>query len=406
MISRNYTRVMLVSASSGLALFSVVGHAQQSASPVRYTVDAETVSGMGSMAGGGMGAAMAMMQGRTPEPAHQLILRHGAQTAAAQPVSADHFMPAGMRLSKPLRLLPSEGKGDAGPGGFEMPRGKLLLFWGCGARAPAGQPVVIDFARLAKGNIPPGLFAAPLDMQQDWQVTPSNSRPYTDWPNKQGNELIGGQTSMLGQHRITSTYGKEISFTLGEDFMPPLNARTQSGAGGSVSVSWAGLPKATGYYAWSMGAREQRGKDTEMVWWTSAKSQAFGGPMWDWISPAGVRKLIDAGTVMPPHQSECTVPAEVVSASGEAQMVSLQAFGPQADFSFPARPKNAAPGWQPDWIARVRYRSGTMLIPAMADAMAGLDGADNDGASPPAKPKKPKCSGLAGLAKRAAGLCE
>lgn len=404
-------RAAMVVGAAGVALVSLVAATQPApAGPVRYSVDAETVSGMGGMQGGGMAAAMAMMQGRAPQPAHRLILRHGAQTTAATPASADHYMPAGMQLAQPLHLLPPEGKSEPGPANYEMPSGRLLLYWGCGEHAGPGQPVVIDFSKLAKGEIPPGLYASPLNLPQEWQVTPSNSRTYTDWPNRKGNEQIAGSSSMLGKHRISSTYGKEISFDLAEDFMPALDARTAAGAGGSLSLSWTGLAKATGYYAWSMGAREQRGKVTEMVWWTSAKSQAFGGPMWDWISPAGVAKLVTAGTVMPPQQTQCTVPAEVVAASGEGQFINLQAYGPEADFSYPPRPAKAAASWQPDWIARVRYRSGTMLIPAMQAAMAGRDGNQTaqgdtaDGAQQPAP--KPKCRGLKGIAMRAAGLCE
>lgn len=157
-----------------------------------------------------------------------------------------------------------------------------------------------------------------------------------------------------------------------------------------------------------MGAKDtgRGGTPTEMVWWASSKQQAFGGPLWDWISPAGVRKLIAAGTVMPPEQRDCIVPAEVIKASGDGLMVSLQAYGPQADFAYPPRPADTKKPWNPEWIARVRFRSSTMLIPGMED-MGGMGGSSGSGQSAePAKPAKPKCKGLKGIAERAAGLCE
>jgi hypothetical protein len=146
------------------------------------------------------------------------------------------------------------------------------------------------------------------------------------------------------------------------------------------------------------------GTPVEMVWWASSKNQAFGGPLWDWISPSGVRKLITAGTVMPPEQRDCIVPAEVIKASGEGLMVSLQAYGPQADFAYPPRPADTKKPWNPEWIARVRFRSSTMLIPGM-EGMEGMS-SSNAQSGEQAKPAKPKCKGLKGLAERAAGLCE
>ena len=51
------------------------------------------------------------------------------------------------------------------------PRGRLLLFWGCGERAPAGQPVILDFAKLARGEVPPGLYAEGLNLPGEWRFT-------------------------------------------------------------------------------------------------------------------------------------------------------------------------------------------------------------------------------------------
>jgi hypothetical protein len=96
-----------------------------------------------------------------------------------------------------------------------------------------------------------------------------------------------------------------------------------------------------------------------------------------------------------------------VKASGEALMVNLQAYGPQADFAYPPRPADTKKPWNPEWIARVRFRSSTMLVPGM-EGMGGMDGMSSTEAQSgaDAKPRKPKCKGLKGIAERAAGLCE
>jgi hypothetical protein len=379
--------------------------------PVRYAMDAATMSGLGAFggggSGGGMGAALSMMRGGAPKPVRTLALDHGSSNAASGAPQADHFMPQGAGLGASVRLLPVErSSAPSGEPGFERPSGKLLLYWGCGERAGPGQPVVIDFAKLAKGQIPPGLFMADIDLPDDWRITDTNSRTYTTWPNGKDDKQVPGTSSLLGPHRIAANYSKEISFNLAEDFMPALTAKTQANAAGGYGLSWTGVAKATGYYAWALGAKEARGgAPVEMVWWASSKQQAFGGPLWDWISPAGVRRLVAAGTVMPPEQRDCAIPAEVIKATGQQLMVNLQAYGPQADFAFPPRPADAKKPWNPEWIARVRFRSSTMLIPGME--MPGMGAADGQGEDEPsAAPKKPKCKGLKGIAQRAAGLCE
>lgn len=404
------TGVMLLGGAGTAAavLLSATALSQSAApGPVRYAMDAATMSGMGAMmgGGGGIGAMMGMMRGGPPQAVKTLALHHGAGTTAPKP-QADHFMPKGAGLGTSVRLLPPQRgeAGDAEPG-FERPSGRLLLYWGCGERAPKGQPVVIDFAKIAKGQMPPGLFMGGVDLPEDWQVSVANSRTYTTWPNGNDSKAVPAKGSLLGAHRIAANYSKEIAFTLGEDFMPPLQAGTSNTAAGGSKLAWTGLEKATGYYAWAMGAKDtgRGGAPTEMVWWASSKQQAFGGPLWDWISPAGVRKLIAAGTVMPPEQRDCIVPAEVIKASGEGLMINLQAYGPQADFAYPPRPADTRKAWNPEWIARVRFRSSTMLIPGM-DSMGGMG--DTSQAEDDATPRKPKCKGLKGLAERAAGLCE
>ena len=405
--------MLLGGLGTAAALLSATALSQTAApGPVRYAMDAATMSGMGAMmgggGGGGLGAMMGMMRGGPPQAVRTLDLHHGAGTTAPKP-EANHFMPKGAGLGASVKLLPPPKGEIGGESRFERPSGRLLLYWGCGERAPKGQPVVIDFAKIAAGQMPPGLLMGGVDLPEDWQVTLANSRTYTNWPNGSDRKQVPANASLLGAHRIAANYSKEIAFTLGEDFMPALSAGTTATPAGGSKLAWAGLEKATGYYAWAMGAKDtgRGGAPVEMVWWASSKNQAFGGPLWDWISPAGVRKLIAAGTVMPPEQRDCTVPAEVVKAAGEGLMVSLQAYGPQADFAYPPRPADTKKPWNPEWIARVRFRSSTMLIPGMED-MGGMGGSGGSTAQPAeeAKPRKPKCKGLKGLAERAAGLCE
>ena len=401
-------------AVSVFALSATPASTLQTAAPIaRYTLDAGTVSGMGAMGagGGGIASAMAMMRGQKPGPAHEMILRLGSSRTATGAPKADHFMPAaaGLGASVPL-VTPREYRGSEGFYDFQRPKGRLLLYWGCGEKAGPGQPVVIDFAKMAAGQVPPDLFAAAVNIPEEWRITPANSTTYGDWPNEQAKKYLTSQSSILGQHRIAGNYSPEIAFSLDRDFMAPLDVRNVARPGGAYQLDWSAVPDATGYYAWVMAAKtDRRGEATDMVWWTSSATRAFGGPMWDWMSPAAVGKLVAAKTVMPPTQTSCTVPAEVAAAGGEAMMGNLAAYGPQRDFVHPARPKDPKAAWKPEWTARVRFKSTSMFFLGMEDmgAMMGNAQTGDEAGNTPAEPaRKPKCKGLAGIAKRAAGLCE
>jgi hypothetical protein len=385
---------------------------QQVLPPIaRYTIDAGTVSGMGAMAGGGgMGAAMAMMRGGSASAMHEMVLRIGSTRPATSAATAEHFMPPVAKLGKSVILTPPSVKGtsEEGPDG-QIPKGRLLIYWGCGATAPKGQPIVIDFSKIAKGQIPPGLYAGPMNIPGDWSITSSNSTSYADWPNSKDRKMVSSDSSLLGPHRIAAAFSPEISFTLANDFMPAITGRSTAQADGSILLNWNALPTATGYYAWAFSAKgDGRGQPTDMVWWASSATQQFGGPLWQWLSPTAVQKLIAAKTVMPPTQTSCQVPAEVKKSGGEMTMGSLYAYGPEAHFAYPPRPKDPKIAWKPDWTTRVRFRSSTMWMLNGPDMGAMMRGEESDGEGQGGQQQggnKPKCKGLGGMVMRAKGLC-
>jgi len=398
------------------ALLASPAMTQQASQPpiARYTIDAGTTSGMGAMgAGGGAAAALNMLRGGGGQFSHELTLRLGSTRAPTGAPTADHFLPSGARLGASVPLVTPQraaatpgGEGTPQQGQMQTPQGRLLLFWGCGERAGPGQPVIIDFARLARGEVPPNLYAQPLNLPDDWTVHQGNSTTYGDWPNQRNSQAVPANSSLLGPHRIASTYAPEIAFTLADDFMPALQASGRDVAGTAVALSWNALPKATGYYAWAMATNPENANSRDMVWWSSASTQQFGGPMQDWLSPAAVGRLVSAGTVMPPSQTTCTVPAEVRATGGPMLMTFLFGYGPQADFAYPPRPASTRTPWRPEWIARVRFRASTTLMYGIP-GMGGMDQEQAEQGQPEAPPGLPRCrGGLRGIAERAAGRCQ
>ncbi|NIJ19719.1 hypothetical protein FHS95_001388 [Sphingomonas naasensis] len=385
-------RTRLLAAGTMLAALvggsAVIAQSGDAAPEARYVMDAGTIAGM-------------MGQGDQ----HELTLRLGSRLAPTGAPRADHFMPAGAKLGASVPLeTPTRETGEL-PDNFQRPKGRLLLYWGCGAKAGPGQPVVIDFTKLAKGAMPPGLFSTRVPA--DPGPTLANSRTYGHWPNGQKSKSISGQSSLIGQHRIAGSYSPEIAFGLDQDFMAGLRTRSSANADGSLGLSWQGLGNATGYHAWMMGGKDMGQNGGDMVWWSSSATQEFGGGLWSWLAPATVTRLIGQKVVMPPSQTSCTVPAEVKQAAGGMLMGFLYAYGPEANFAFPERPRDPKIAWKPKWTARVRYRSMATFMPgmpSMSDIMSGRGGEEAGEQQPQEAPKKCKPKGLGGMLKKAAGV--
>lgn len=413
------TALCAAAATAAIAAFPALTQ-QRSEPPIaRYTMDAGTISGLAAMGAGGGNPLAALRGGGSA--AHELHLRLGSSRSASGTPAADHFMPAGAGLGASVPLVTPVDRPSTAertpremPQAGQLPSGKLYLFWGCGERAGPGQPVVVDFSKLARGEVPGNLFASAIDLPNDWRIGADNSSTYGEWPNGRDNKQVTPASSLRGSHRIAGNYSPEISFNLERDFMPALQPRSSSLASGAFGLSWNGLPEATGYYAWAMGAKDMgSGQAGEMVWWTSSSTQQFGGLLGDWLSPAAVAKLVSAGTVLPPSQTSCAIPAEVRQLGGDNMMLNLYGYGPESSFAYPPRPEDPKVTWKPEWIARVRFRSNAMTMLGMPD-MGGFGEMEDEAderAGPSSRPEpqpalKPPCpGGLKGRAMRAAGLC-
>lgn len=393
-------------ATAGLSLCGVAAgvFAQQSSAPVaRYEMRAETVSGLGTMGagGGGMGAAMAMAMGGSPRAQHMLWLDLGSsRTASDGKPKAEHFMPAGAKLGKSVLLkTPVTKPAEPATAEFQRPKGRMLIFWGCGEHAPKGQPVVIDFSKLAAGQIPPGLWSTAVPMDR-W-VSPSSSKTYGTWPSDDG-KSAKPDSALPGAHRVVSNYAPELTFSLARDFMNPINASNSVMGSGATLLRWGAVAEATGYYAMIIGGKQApKGQEmTDIVWWSSSATRQFGGGLTDWLAPSTVARLVAEKTVMSPQTTTCTIPAEVKAAAPDYMYGTLHAYGPEESFAYPPRPADPKAKWLPEWTARIRHRSTTGFLVGVE----GFAGANPGTGQEPPKPQcKPKKKGLGGLLGGAVG---
>lgn len=396
MLMARKTVFFLAAGGAIAATLPLLAQTRAASGPVaRYDMRAGTVSGM---AGGMNPMAMMMGGGRGNNVQHELLLRLGSSTApTGGAAKADHFMPPSAKLGRSVSLVtPREERVPDGMPG-ERPRGRLLIFWGCGERAPAGQPVIIDFAKLAAGQTPPGLWSSTII--RDWGPTLTNSRTFGRWPADDG-KFAKADTSLPGAHRVAGNYSPEMAFTLSKDFMAPLNARHTANPSGSTLVNWAAVPDATGYLATLFGGKQGPGGQMgDMVMWSSSASRQFGGGLGDWLTPGQVSGLVRDRTVLAPTTTACTIPQEVRNAAPDFRVGSLTAFGPMEEFSYPPRPADARAPWNLQWTARIRHKSTTTWMD-----MAGMNmgqGDDDQQASSQGRPQsQPQCRpkrGLGGL---------
>lgn len=364
-----------------------------------YWMDVATQSGMGAgMMGGGRPSPaqmMAMMNGGGGQAIRTLDLRLASKDKPTGAPQADHMIPSGLDMGASLPLLTPErevtpeARPDGMPAQFQRPRGRMLIYWGCGEHAGAGQPTVIDFAKMTPGHMPAGMagFAAMAHSQSGPMSAPGFGR----WPNQRDSRQVPAGASLVGAHHVQANYAPPISFSLGagQDFMPALGLREGGSLpSGASRLDWQPAPTATGYALAMFGSTGSG----DVIMWSSAKTSQM--PTMDYLAPSEVRRLVAAGSVLPPSASECVLPAEVAAAAPQG-MVMMIGYGPEADFS--DNPK------APKWTTKVRFKTSASLIRGMA-GMGGEDGyASDDQAQDPQQqqqqppPKKKRGIGLGDL---------
>ncbi len=351
-----------------------------------YYMDAATVGGFGGMMGGegrpSMAQMMGMMSGNAPAYSHTLELRLASRTKAPAAPEANHLIPPGLQMGPSLPLIaPASPKPATQTYPYQQPKGRMVIYWGCGEHVGAGQPTVIDFAKVAAGQMPPGM--ANMANYARMANIPHSAPGYGEWPNKQDRRPVPVNGSLVGAHKVEGNYSPPIAFTLGQDFMPALNLRELGSLpSGAAQLGWTPAASTTGY-ALAMFGSAQNG---DVLMWSSSKSAAMA-TMLDYISPSEVKRLIGTGHVLSPQTTQCTLPSEVVKAS-PAGMVMMIGYGPQAYFA--EAPK------APKWTATARFKTASSIMLGMPQ-MGGQDGA----APGQPQPKKKKKFGIGDVLKGA-----
>lgn len=379
-----------------------------------YWVDTATTSGM-TMGGGkpSMSSMMSMMSGGS-NVHHSLYLRLGSSQLASGAASADHLPPSGLGVDHlPLSYQPGKpvkhDETPGQPGQAETPKGKILIFWGCGQHAPASQPLVIDLAKITdpaqRQTMALAMFK-PVTLDSVRPPSPSTFKSYGEWPNSKSTKDIKGDASLLGVHTIKGNYSPQIDFTLSQaqDFMAPIDVTGNTkDASGATRLDWSAIPGAKGIVATAVGGGQQNG-ETVVVMWTSAQIQTgWMGMAPDYLTANDIDRLLGNKALLPGVTTTCTVPAEVGKAV-QGAIYGITAYGGETNLAYPPRPADPKTPWNIQWETKVRYRTATGGM--LGQAMGMMGAADDKSGDQPAgdKKKKKKGFGLGDIVKAGAGL--
>jgi hypothetical protein len=406
-------RKLAVLAGVGVATTAVGAQpAQKVTGPVAvYWMSAATQSGFGMPGPGGggrpsMSQIMAMVNGGGGAQ-HSLTLQLGSTQRPSAAPSAEHLPPQALGVGATLPLVtpeppkvaappPEEPREPAIPRQYQQPKGKMLIFWGCGDHARPGQPVVIDFAQMTPANLTAGKAPAGMEMLTKGLAL-SRMRPpsayryatYGEWPNTKARTSVPGTGSLVGEHTIHGDYSPDIKFSLtdAQDFLGPLVLTTNTKTpGGPAQLGWGAVNGAKAYAAMVIGAGggSRGGGDPQVVLWSSSEVGGAGFVMPDYISPGDLARGVETHALMGPETTSCQVPKEVVDAApqGFLQMV---AYGQEANFVYPERPKDPKIAWNQQWQVKVRYRSSTGGLLGMTLPGARGQAAASGNPNPPAQ---------------------
>jgi len=338
----------------------LLAQTQQIKPPIAlYWLNVETAGGMGMEMPPGMGGMMPPgMQG-----GKRMKLDLGsAQTPRGEP-RAMHVIPSGLAMGPSLPLVtPRVERAPAREADeereFERPKGRMLIYWGCGETVRAGQPVIIDFANMNPQDAARAFRSRGISRPRG--PAPGRSRTFGTWQNEEDSRPVPANGSLRGDHRVNGNYSPEIRFAVGEpyDFMQAVAFDpVRKTAHGAFAVKWSSIPTATGYFATAMG---QGDSQNDMVTWSSSEVQEMGQVLMDYIPPSEVERLIREKVVMPPQTMECAVPAGIFKS--DASMLNFIAYGNELNLVHPPRPADPKQTWEQEWALKLRLKSTAMTM--------------------------------------------
>jgi hypothetical protein len=350
---------------------------------------ANPMASIGSLFGGGGGGATGNTFGSTQAGSAgrfvdvTLMTRNNPSLADAQQTVPAGFLSPALKLQSPPPGRPvPESDEEVVPHEMERPRGRILLYWGCGASVRSGQPVVLDAATATAAD-----FARVFQSRRATQRGTHSAAGRPVWPSKVDNRVVPAGASLVGEHAYSGNGVPEdfrFQIPAPQDLMPALDLQ-QTDNGGATDLRWSAAPTARAYFVAAMGA----GAKEEMILWTSSELADAGFGLLDYQTNAAVDRWLREKVLLAPSTTSCTVPKGVFS--GQGAMLRLIGYGNELNLAHPPRPTDPKVAWNPQWAVKVRVKTMAQAMLGMPD-MGGMrsPGAANTPTQPPTEePKKP-----------------
>ena len=389
-----------VAACAALLAVPAVVQAQANVKPpqAQAWIDVATFSGMGMPTGGaaanpmaalaglfggvGLGGAknnfgnsQAGSAGRWVDVT--LLSRNNPSLTDAQQAVPTGFLPSPLKLQAPKDGRKAADNDDAViEAEIERPRGKLLLYWGCGSTVRTGQPKVLDMASASSADMAKFFISRRATQRGTHSAV---GRPV--WPSVSDPRMLPAAATLAGEHAFSGSGvpdGFRFQIPALQELMPPLDLKTLD-VGGVVELSWSAAPTARAYFAAGMAA----GAKDEMVLWTSSELPDTGFGLTDYQTNAAVDRWLKEKVLLAPATTRCSVPKGVFSAEGA--MLRLIGYGNELNLVHPPRPADPKAAWEPVWAVKLRVKSvaSSMLgMPEMGDMDKSADGRPAPSPSP------------------------
>jgi hypothetical protein len=162
------------------------------------------MAALGGMFGGGGQSRNAFGHTQTGQPGRWVDVTLSSRTtpslAEAEQAVPPGFLDAPLKLQSPKEArTPPPDDDSVQPATYERPRGKLLLYWGCGPTVRPGQPKVVDLASASASEMAQ-FFQARRATQRGTHA--AAGRP--DWPSPADARMVPGNASLVGTHAFSA----------------------------------------------------------------------------------------------------------------------------------------------------------------------------------------------------------
>jgi hypothetical protein len=350
--------------------------------------------GMGGLLGGLMGGrggaatgntTYGMARGMNIMPAR--VLDIALYNRIKPGVEASQAIPAGLRMGESLPLVPPpaaqpvrETEPTELPQEYqrETPKGRILIYWGCGAEVRRGQPRVIDLARGNPADFG-SAFAGRYVPDRSARVSPA----YALYPNEKNRVSLGRDSSLVGEHQVLGDgVPASMKFTLGaaQDVMPAIDLQNSGSPRDSIALAWRPVTNARAYYLHAMGQVGQN----DMVMWSSAETPDTGMGLFDYLPNATIDRWVKDKVLLPSDATQCAMPRGIFATpegaapagrgDSSGAMLRMVAYGSESNFTHPPRPADPKAAWEPEWAVRVRVKSHTMAMLGEEGGRSGRNG--------------------------------